>query len=133
MSRFLVLIFSLLLFSCKSEPDFTPAEDAMDAGRQFIDGTLKGEFKKANYYMLPNATNKSQLTQIQNNYDHQDADYRVNYRQASIIIDQEESVNDSLHIIHYQNSFDKKPLQVHVLRHNGQWVVDLSSSLVMTK
>ena len=116
---------AISLFSCKQEPSFEPAQDSMDAGRQFIDGCMKGEFKRANFYMLQDQTNKDDLAKLQNAYDQKDADYRVQYRQASIIIDHEETLNDSTRIIYYKNSFDKVAHKVKVIKKDSGWLVDL--------
>ncbi|MFT4204698.1 MAG: hypothetical protein QM610_12405 [Chitinophagaceae bacterium] len=112
-------------FSCQQQPVYEPAQDSMEAGRQFIDGCLKGEFKRANFYMVQDATNKDELQRMQSAYDRKDADYRVQYRQASILIDHEEAVNDSVRVIYYKNSFDKEPRKVKVVQRSDQWLVDL--------
>jgi len=40
----------------------------LDAGREFLDGCLKGNFDKAAFYMLPGAENTKALHTIENNY-----------------------------------------------------------------
>jgi len=48
-------LFSSLIFalSCSNQQAvLLPAENSFDAGREFIDGTLKGDFQKASFYML---------------------------------------------------------------------------------
>lgn len=121
----IALFISVFLFSCKQEPAFEPAQDSMDAGRQFIDGCLKGEFKRANFYMLQDPTNAEDLKKMQSAYEQKDADYRTQYRQASIMIDHEEPINDSVRIIYYKNSFDKVAHKVKVINRDKNWLVDL--------
>lgn len=125
MNRVLFLLAACLFFSCKQNPTYEPAQDSMEAGRQFIDGCLKGEFKRANFYMVQDPTNIEELKKMQSAYDHRDADYRVQYRQASILIDHEEPTSDSVRIIYYKNSFDKVPHKVKVVNRGNQWQVDL--------
>lgn len=122
----IVLLLGTFFFSsCKQQTQYEPAQDSMEAGRQFIDGCLKGEFKKANFYMVQDATNREDLQKMQNAYDKKDADYRVQYRQASILIDHEEPISDSVRIIYYKNSFDKVAHKVKVVNSSNQWLVDL--------
>ncbi len=120
-----LLLLACLFFSCAQQAQYEPAQDSMDAGRQFIDGCLKGEFKRANFYMIPDVTNTDELKKMQTAYDLKDADYRVQYRQASILIDHEETLNDSIRVIYYKNSFDKIPHKVKVINRDKQWLVDL--------
>lgn len=120
-----VFLLGVFFFSCKQDPAFEPAQDSMDAGRQFIDGCLKGEFKRASFYMLQDPANIGQLKKLQSAYEQKDADYRVQYRQASILIDHEEPLNDSTRIIYYKNSFDKVDHKVKVIHRNSNWLVDL--------
>ena len=44
--KYLILIASLVIVSCNSgKRQFPKAENALDAGREFIDATLKGDFE----------------------------------------------------------------------------------------
>ncbi|PZP46494.1 MAG: hypothetical protein DI598_12020 [Pseudopedobacter saltans] len=121
----IALFLCVSLFACKQDPPFEPAQDSMDAGRQFIDGCLKGEFKRASFYMLQDQANVEDLKKMQSAYEKKDADFRVQYRQASILIDHEEPISDSVRIIYYKNSFDKVAHKVKVINRNNNWLVDL--------
>ena len=130
MNRIVFSLFAaVLFFSCGQKTEFEPAQDSMEAGRQFIDGCLKGEFKKADFYMVQDSTNTSELKKMQNAYEHKDADHRVQYRQASLLIDHEEPVSDSVRIIYYKNSFDKIAHRVKVVNRNNNWLVDLKYTI----
>ena len=55
-----VLAFAI---SCSSKKvALLPAENAFDAGREFIDGNLKGDFQKAAFYMIADEQNKQFLS-----------------------------------------------------------------------
>lgn len=119
-----IIIGCCAFFACKDEPKFENADSAFEAGRLFIEGTLKGEFKQAKFYMLPSAKNDAYLQEKQAFYQHQDRDFRVNYRQASIIIENEKTVDDQLHKLYFKNSFDKKQDSMSVVKQNNIWLAD---------
>ena len=128
MYKFLIATIAICLFSCtgRENVQYTKAENAFDAGREFIDGCLKGDFKKAAFFMLKNTINNQQLDKLAKDYISKTKTDKEEYRQASIIIGDEETLNDSTHIIHYRNSFDKIARKVKVIKQNDSWLVDLA-------
>jgi hypothetical protein len=124
------LFFSLLFFvSCSSNNiQYKKAENAFDAGREFIDGTLKGDFKKATFYMLLDSANQQFLANQENDFRLKDKEGRQQFRTASINIQQVEDIDSTESIIHYNNSFDKKEQFVKVIKQNNNWVVDYKYS-----
>lgn len=125
MKNVFVLLLCLSIFGCKNQENYQPAQDPMSAGTSFIDACLKGQFNKAEFYMVKNQANYEDLRKLKSAYEHKGADYRQQYRQTSIIIDNEEEINDSTHIIYYKNSYDKIAHKVKVLRQDNLWQVDL--------
>lgn len=117
----IVLILSML--ACNNL-NYEPAATALDGAREFIDGCLKGDFKKAGFYMIDDATNQSDLLKIKKDYDTKSADDKHSYAAASLIINDDETINDSTHIINYSNSFDKIGHKVKVINQKGVWLVD---------
>lgn len=115
-----LLIF--ILFACNNR--YSDAETALDGGREFIDGCLKGDFKKAAYYMINDSENESDLLKIKRDYDTESAEQKEAYATASIIIHEDAAINDSIHIINYENSYDKTARKVKVVKRNGSWLVD---------
>lgn len=121
---FTVLVSCVLLGSCLSNKNYPKAENALDAGREFIDGCLKGDFDKAEFYMLKDETNNQQLEKLQKDYNQKSKEDKQQYKEASINILNEETLSDSIHIIYYKNSFDKVARKVKVVEINGNWMVD---------
>jgi hypothetical protein len=109
---------------CGCNQKYSRAEYALDAGREFIDGCLKGDFDKAAYYMLDDTQNKKLLLEQKRNYDGKSKQEKQEYSQASIIINEDATIDDSTHIINYQNSYDKIGRKVKVILHNNVWLVD---------
>jgi len=123
--KYLILIASIIIVSCNSgHRQFAKAENALDAGREFIDATLKGDFDKANFYMLLNEENKILLQQYQSKYNTQSKEEQFGLKQSVINILQVNDVTEKETIINYSNSFDKKVHKVKVINKNGDWFVD---------
>jgi hypothetical protein len=115
----------IFLSSCNSGNNYSAAENAFDAGREFIDGCLKGDFDKASFYMLQDSVNAGLLSKMKKEYDADNATRKQQYKDASIIIDQDETVSSAEHIIYYKNSYDKIARKVKVVNANSNWLVDL--------
>jgi hypothetical protein len=122
--KFILVIFCTALFLSCNVKKYSKAENALDAGREFIDGCLKGDFDKASHYMLQDTENNSLLHQQEKNYDAKSRQDKQEYSNASIIIYEDATLNDSTHIINYQNSYDNTGRKVKVIFHNGTWMVD---------
>ena len=119
------LIFFLTLFffgSCMQQ--YPTASTPLEGGREFIDGCLKGDFKKAAAYMIDDAENQKDLLKIKRDYDYKSADNRHGYLTASIIINEDDALTDTVHIINYKNSYDQYARKVKVVQRNGKWLVD---------
>src|SRR6476619_1382180 len=116
------IFYCAVLCSCNQK--YAKAENALDAGREFIDGCLKGDFDKADYYMLDDVQNKKLLLEQKRNYESKSKEDKQEYIEASIIINEDATINDSTHIINYQNSYDKIGRKVKVILNNDKWLVD---------
>ena len=121
-------IFILLIFfslSCKNSSSYEAASTALDAGREFIDASLKGDFVKAYFYMLQDAENKKLLDTLETDYRGKDRDGREQYRQASINIGGVTDITDKETIVKYSNTYDKISKKLKIVLLNNKWVVDL--------
>jgi hypothetical protein len=128
MQKFL-LFFLILLFACSSnQVTYTKAENAFDAGREFIDGTLKGDFKKSAYYMLIDTVNQQFLSVQEREFRLKDKEGRQQLRTASINIQQIVELDSITSIIHYNNSYDKIEQTLKVVKQNNNWNVDYKYS-----
>ena len=59
---------ALILAGCGAGGGYEKAEDAQDAGRQFIRASLDGDHQKARFYLLQDTTNLLLIEQQQRNY-----------------------------------------------------------------
>ena len=122
--QFTFYLFILIAIIGCNNSGYQSATTALEGGREFIDACLKGDFKKAAFYMIEDSANNSELLKIKRDYDFKSADQKHAYATASIIINEDETINDSTHIINYANSYDKIARKVKVINRNGKWLVD---------
>ncbi|MEP6597718.1 MAG: hypothetical protein ABJA71_17315 [Ginsengibacter sp.] len=122
--KLITVFFCSIILSCCHGRNYARAENALDGGREFIDGCLKGDFSKASFYMLDDSRNKELLQTQQKNYNAKSREEKQQYHDASIIIIEDATINDSTHIINYQNSYDKIGRKVKVILHDNDWLVD---------
>jgi hypothetical protein len=123
-----ILFLSILLISCNGNPkNYQKAENALDAGREFIDACLQGDFSRASYLMVQNEKNIGKLKEIQGYYRQKDKEGRQQYRLASITINEVEELNADSTLIRYSNTFDKTPEVLLVLKQPDGWLVDLAA------
>ena len=118
-------VLLMLGLSCQTgDTSYPKAENALDAGREFIDACLKGDFKKANRYMIDDAENKLFLKKITLAYQHKNAREKKEFHDASINISEVQELDDSTSIISYKNSFDNIMRKLKVKKTKGDWLVD---------
>ena len=118
-----ILLLALFIGCTTPTKSFPPANTSIEAGRNYVEACLQGDFEKATAYAASNETMKLHTVNTEKNYRNLDKEGRSNFRQASIIIvgitDQ-----DSLHTqMNYQYSLDKKPRQLEIEKTNGKWLV----------
>jgi hypothetical protein len=121
------LLIALFAFSCGND-SYSRAEDAQDAGRQFIRASLDGDYKKAKFYLLKDDDNLRLFEKNQSDYQHLSAEARRAYRDASIrpvSITPVDSIQTKYTYWHTSNPTDTFTLRV--VKVNGEWLVDLKS------
>ena len=113
-----------LLIGCSTPTkNFPPASSSIEAGRNYVEACLQGDFEKATAYAAPTQSMKLHTANTEKNYRDLDKEGRSSFRQASIII---EGITDqdSLHTqMNYQYSLDKKPRQLEIEKKSGSWFV----------
>jgi hypothetical protein len=123
-----IALGGISLLSCQSNSSIEKADNALDGGRYFIENYMKGDFKTAHYYILNTPPNQAIFDSIAANYFGLDKEGRMQLRQASIQINSVEAPDTATGLLHYQNSFDKTPRTLKVVRTADGWKVDLKNS-----
>jgi hypothetical protein len=123
----------LLLAACGNSQSFKKAEDAQDAGREFIRASLDGNYEKASFYLYPDSTNQMMFTKWKKDYEHLDHEEKKKYQAADILVLNLQTINDSVTSYTYANTYKKDTTTIRVLKINGEWLVDLKEILNQKK
>jgi len=122
---FLYLAFLLMLSCTNPKEEYHTPESSIDAGREFIQQSLKGKFSAANKYMLQDEDNQFWLTKWSKEFSNLSEQERAAYDKATITIyEVNDVVPDSVTIINYSNSYKNRPMKLKVVKVNGEWKVD---------
>lgn len=124
---YLALIF---LYSCTAGGGYEKAENAQDAGRQFIRATLDGDHQKARFYLLQDTTNLLLIERQQQNYDELTTSEKQQHRESNIHPLAIRKINDSTTSYQYYSSYNPKDTTtIIIVKSHGDWLVDLKSIL----
>jgi hypothetical protein len=116
----------LLIIGCSGPEGFKKPEDALDAAREFVRAVLDGDYEKAEMYVLPEEDDIRLFNRYKEYMKKQPENERLGLKSSSILVNKVETLNDSVSIIHYSNSFSKKPADIRVIKKDGEWWVDFS-------
>lgn len=119
--------FSMLIITACKNGKENPAENNIDAARNFIRAALDGKFDLARTFMVPDSVNTNYMDVAERSYQKAGKETKDGYRTASIRILSSSIINpaDSTTIVVYSNSYKNDPDTLKVVRQNGQWLVDL--------
>ena len=120
---------AIFLVACSNGRSFKKAEDAQDAGREFIRASLDGDYEKAEFYLLQDTTNQILMNKWKKDFDQLDEKTKQQYKDADIHPINIQTLNDSVTTYTYTNSFKKDTSTVKIVRLNGEWLVDLKEIL----
>jgi hypothetical protein len=119
----------LLLAACNNVHSYKKAEDAEDAGREFIRAALDGDYDRARFYLFADSTNQFLIETWKKHYDGMPHEERKKYQDADILPITIQKVNDSVTSYTYANSYKHDTTTIRVVRINGDWLVDLKEIL----
>lgn len=122
------ILLCLFLSCTNGQQEYRQADNALDAGREYIQACMEGDFKKAAFYLNPNETNLQLLGEVEKAYRQKDKEGRQQFRMASININQVMEITPLITLIKYSNSFDKIPHTLLVLKQKDVWKVDLTNT-----
>jgi hypothetical protein len=122
----LLVCFALGTFvACSGPENYKKAEDAEDAGREFIRASLDGDYRKAKFYLLQDSDNIMLLDKWQTNYDKLNTEERISYKNANILPISITNQDDSTVSYVFTNSYKQKDTTtIRIVRRNGEWLVD---------
>ena len=122
----LLIIGFLFFFACKNpNEEYHKPESALDAGREFIEQSLKGKFVPANQYMLQDQDNQFWMAKWKKEFNQLSEQDKTGYSKAAInIFEVNDVIPDSVTVINFSNSYKNRPQKIKVIKINGDWKVD---------
>lgn len=121
---FIAILTFMVLTSCNNTHK-NPTTD-IDVARSFIKDLLENDFKSAKEFLLDEEMNNQYFELSKKEFESKSKEVLEKYKESDIIINELKSVNDSVSVVNYSNSFNKeKKYLLKVVRQNGKWMVDL--------
>jgi Domain of unknown function (DUF4878) len=123
-----IIAGTILFCSCSNEETFSKAEDAEDAGTEFIRASLDGNYEKAKFYMYLDSAqfNIRLLDKWRADYETMAKEEKSRFKSSSIRPIEIVSAGDSnVYSYTYFNSYKKDTTTIRILKVNGEWLVDL--------
>ena len=126
MNKFILFAFTSLFFiSCDQQVKKAKKNsDPLEAGREFINASLTGDYEYAKKYLLADSTNIMYFDRFVEFDEKKPATDKEGYKNANIIINSTENVSDSVAIINYSNTYKIEPAKIKLIRKNKEWLVD---------
>ena len=129
-SLFLVVFSTSCRNSDTDRSDTTKtSENDVDAARNFIRLFLDGELDKARTMLVADSLNTQIFDAYERIYKNRRTTEKKGYKGSTIQIHSVRTVNDSVSVVSYSNSFKKIVDSLKVMKDNGAWKIDLKYSL----
>ena len=129
MKKTIALLPLFILLACSNERTFKKAEDAQDAGREFIRASLDGDYEKAEFYLLADTTNQVLIKKWEKDFTGSDPSVKKAYKDADILPINIQALNDSETTYTFSNTYKRDTTTIRIVRVNGEWLVDLKEIL----
>ncbi|HUS02369.1 MAG TPA: hypothetical protein VMY77_11615 [Chitinophagaceae bacterium] len=121
----LIAFISLFFISCDQQVNKAKKNaDPLEAGREFINASLTGNYDYAKKYLLTDSTNLMYFERFVDFDEKKPARDKEGYKNANIIINSTEKISDSVTVINYSNTYKKEPAKIKLIRKNNEWLVD---------
>ena len=114
----------LFFIGCNQPAKSIKNFDPLDAGREFINASLTGDYDYAKKYLLTDSTNLMYFDRFVEFDEKKPAADKDGYKNANIIINSTENISDSVTIINYSNTYKKEPAKLKLIKKNNSWWVD---------
>lgn len=123
----------LAAIACNSNSGgYKKAENAQDAGTEFIRASLDGDYNKAAFYLLKDSTNQLLFEKQQINYKQLNTKEKEQYKSATIRPVAITPDNDStVQYKYYHTSNPADTTTLRIVRSQDSWLVDLKSVIKM--
>ena len=119
--KYVSFLLFILLVACNNSPlGFEKPEDGLDAAREFIRAELDGDYAKGELYIIRDDEDLRLYKRYVDYMKKRPADQLQQLKGASIIINKVEELSDSVEIVNYSNSFSRRPMDVKLVKKDGE-------------
>ncbi len=115
---------SLFFTTCTQSTKTVKNSEPLEAGREFINASLTGDFEYAKKYLLADSTNLMYFERFVEFDNKKPAIDKEGYKNSNIIINSTENISDSVTVINYSNTYKKEPSKIKLIKKNNEWLVD---------
>lgn len=130
MKNIIIFFGAAVIMSACGGSGYEKAENAQDAGREFIRASLDGDHKKARFFLFRDSTNLLLMERQQRDYESLGREEKSQHRESSIRPIEIRDINDSATSYKYVNTYNPRDTTtITIVRKNGEWLVDLKSIL----
>jgi hypothetical protein len=119
------------LWSACHAPYAKPS-DPTEAGRDFINATLKADYATADGYILQDTLNQRIYQRYKQWYKGLPDTEKDSYAKASLVIYSVDKPSDSTAIINFSNTYKNERSRIHLVRNGGEWWVDFANTITDT-
>lgn len=123
----IALVF-ISLASCSEPEGFKAPEDGLDAASSFVRATLDGDYAKAERYVMQDEEDLRLFERYKAHMKQVPEKERLGLKSANMIIDSVRTPSDSVTMVHYSNTFHRKPTRLKAVRVAGGWWIDFSDT-----
>jgi hypothetical protein len=125
MHKILSTFFIFLFFTtCNQSVKTKKNSDPLEAGREFINASLTGDYDYAKKYLLEDSSNLMYFERFVEFDNKKPATDKEGYKNANIIINSTEKISDSVMVINYSNTYKKEPAKIKLIKKSNEWLVD---------
>jgi len=124
------LLISVFFLSCNPKDNTVNNTDPLEAGREFINASLTGEYEEAKKYLLPDSTNLMYFDRFVEFDEKKPSADKEGYKNANIIINSSETISDSATIINYSNTYKREPAKIKLVKKDKKWFVDFKYTFI---
>ena len=123
---FILIVFFYCSSSCNDKQE--RPKTAMDTARLFIRSSLDGEFNKAKSLLCNDTENAQFFNAYELYYQKLSDDKKNHYKSADYQINKYNEISDSVITVNYTNDYMNKPMDLKLIRKNGEWCIDFKYS-----
>lgn len=127
--RFLLGLLVLCMVTALACTSYEVPDSGIECGRQFINATYQGNFKRARQLVIPDRLNTGLLQEkIETEFRQFSSAQKEQLSKTSINIAGIKSEGDTVQYISYVNAYNLQPRTLRCVYRQGEWFTDLAYS-----